>query len=76
MSKWIYTVTFLAMYTQSLLLILCVCVQLCHMEHYDGNIYIKYTMGNKTSKLTFCVCTVFIFLTAGYCENALLLALF
>lgn len=40
------------------------------MEHYDGNIYIKYTMGNKTSKFTFlCVCTVFILLSAGYYED-------
>ncbi len=32
---------------------LCVCVQLCHMEHHDGNIYIKYAVGHKTSKFVF-----------------------
>lgn len=33
----------------------CVCAQLRHMEHHDGNIYIKYAMGHKTSKFVFCV---------------------
>lgn len=51
-----------------------VCVQLRHMEHHDGNIYIKYAMGNKAGKFKFF--HVFPFLSASCYEDKYFFVLF
>lgn len=71
-----HVMVFRIKYSTSLLL--CVCVQFCHLEHYDGNFYIKYAMGDKTgafnilqnrSLATVCIHVVYcVFFFLGCCD--------